>query len=85
MPRRPIRVHTALAGWGVLAVGGDGGGGCSSVSGSRHAVLPVGVPVCADTRTPHTGSPHATRRVPACSYVECATHTESELGARSGR
>ena len=26
----------------------------TSVGGSRHAVLPVGVPVCADTRTPHT-------------------------------
>ena len=32
----------------------------ADVSGSRHAVLPVGVPVCADTRTPHT----ACARVP---------------------
>jgi hypothetical protein len=85
MPRRPIRVHTALAGWGVLAVGGDGGGGGSSVSGSRHAVLPVGVPVCADTRTPHTDSPHGlpTRDTASACVLICGVRDAHGVGARS--
>jgi hypothetical protein len=77
MPRRPIRVHAALAGWGVLAVGGGGGGGGS---GGRQSVG-LGTRCCRSAcPCVQTHGLH-TRRVPACPCVECATHTETELGA----
>jgi hypothetical protein len=61
----------------------------ADVSGSRHAVLPVGVPVCADTRTPHTDSPHGlpTRDTASASWsacvLKCGVRDAHGVGARS--
>jgi len=70
-----------LAVMAVVAVHQSVGLGTRCCRSACPCVQTHGLP----TRTPHTGSPHATRRVPACSNAECATHTESELGARRGR
>ena len=74
LPRRPIRVHAALAGRGRLAVGGGGGSG-------RRQSVGLGARCCRSASPCLQTHGLQTRRVPACPCVGSATHTETELGA----
>ena len=88
MPRRPIRVHTALAGWGVLAVGGGGDGGSS---GGRQSVG-LGTRCCRSAcpcvqthGLPTRDSPHGlpTRDTASACVLICGVRDAHGVGARS--